>query len=80
MIYQYINRTATHEKQIKIISENLKSFIPEQNAVFAVRFSPYSPRACFILARADETPIINQRLHDYLSGLCGKFWDSYLRL
>jgi len=77
VIYQHLNRTTTHVNQIKIIAEKLKSLIPVQDSVFAVRFSPYSPRAYFILVKPDAVSAVKQSLNEYLSSPCGEFWDSY---
>ncbi len=80
VIYQHLNRTATHEQQIKIISEKLKSLIPEADSVFALRFSPYSPRAYFILVKPDAVISFKRSLDKYLSSPCGEFWDSLINL
>jgi len=80
VIYQHLNRTTTHVNQMKIIAEKLKSLIPVQDSVFALRFSPYSPRAYFILVKPDAVALVKQSLDDYLSSPCGEFWDSFIYL
>jgi len=80
VIYQHLNRTASHADQIKQRLNRLKELIPEEDSVFALRFSPYSPRAYFIIARVDVAPAIKQKLEYYLASPCGGFWDSYQSL
>ena len=80
VIYQHLNRMSSHKNQMIQKAQKLKGLIAESDTVFAVRFSPYSARAYFVLTQKSLYKTIKQRLTVYLNSDCGQFWDNYLEI
>lgn len=80
IIYHHLIRNDSHGQQLKQRAVQLSSRINDGDVVFALRYSPYSPRAYFILTIQSEVESMRKRLKDFMSGLCGYGWDSYYEI
>ena len=77
IIYHHMNMNNSHKSQIKQRSKELKEKIVKDGSVFAIRYSPYSPRAYFICAAKTSAGNIKERINAFISGTCGVGWDTY---
>ncbi len=77
VIYHHLNRSQSHDKQIKHRVEYLSSMINNDDVVFALRYKPYSPRAYFILTKQSEVEFMRKNIQGFMASSCGYGWDSY---
>lgn len=80
VIYHHLNRHinhGTHENQIKTRAKELLEKVKPEGGVFALRFTPFSPRAYFILTNDKNAAAIEKSIKDFMQGSCGAHWDSY---
>ena len=77
VIYHHMNMNSPHESQIKHRAHALKNTIVKNGSVFAIRFSPYSPRAFFVCASQQSASEIKNKINNFMSGACGLGWDTY---
>jgi hypothetical protein len=77
IIYHHMNMNNSHQEQIKFRTQELKDKIVKEGSVFALRFSPYSPRAFFMCVSQQAAPAIRDKIHSFVSDVCGKGWDTY---
>lgn len=80
LINWHLSRNDSHEHQIKQSAVQLSSRINDGDIAFALRYSPYSPRAYFILTIQSEVESMRKRLKEFMSGLCGHGWDLYYEI
>ncbi len=74
VIYHHLNRSSSHENQVKYRVSQLEDAVGSAFTVMAVRFTPYSPRAYFIVVSCDEFNQLQTRLSAYLKSPCGSMW------
>lgn len=77
VIYHHLSRNNSHQNQIKQRVQQLSNRMNKGDVVFALRYSPYSPRAYFILTIQSEVKLMRKRLKEFMSGSCAYGWDSY---
>ena len=84
LIYHHLNRHkdhGTHSEQIKQRSHELKNKINSVETVYCLRYTPYSPRAFFILATEPVNIEIKKKLNTFLGknekSRWARYWDNY---
>ncbi len=77
VIYHHMNMNNPHHDQIKFRAQELKDKIVINGSVFAIRFSPFSPRAFFVCASEQAAPDIKHKIKGFISGACSLGWDTY---
>lgn len=80
VVYHHLNMNESHEAQVHHRAKQLKRAIHGVQAVFALRFWPYSPRAFFICASEDYTEIAKTKITQYFNGSCRFGWDTYYEI
>ncbi len=80
VVYHHLNRHkkyGTHENQIKARVNELRYKIQPNGKIFALRYRPYSPRAYFIISDKAIEKSLRMKIHQFMCGPCGIFWDEY---
>lgn len=80
IIYHHLNRHAnhgTHQEQIRNRAEELKAKIDSVSAVHCLRYTPYSPRAFFILAPQGSSDEVSNKLVSFQDSPWGAYWDNH---
>lgn len=77
IVYHHLNMGSPHELQTKMGVERLAAAFERKVSVFALRFSPYSPRAFFIICSPNAYEDIDRRLNAFLRSPWGQYWDTY---
>lgn len=80
VIYQHLHRRATHAAQMQLRAQELKRRLPGVAQVFAIRYSPYTPRAYFLLSSSQAARQIRSSLHQFIGSACGCGWDSLVEV
>lgn len=82
VVYHHLNRHknhGSHLQQIQSRSKELKERTSNTN-LFALRYTPYSPRAYFILTKPPANDFVREKLKDFLNSPHGSFWDTYFEM
>ena len=76
VVYHHLSRQGSHVSQMISRANALKEMMGSSLTVTSLRYTPYSPRAYFILSQPEATEVVKTRLARFTAGLHGGFWDS----
>ena len=80
VIYHHLNRHknhGTHQEQIRTRAQELAKHINPVDTVYCLRYTPYSPRAFFILSTEGASKIVADKLYSFRNSAWGQYWDNY---
>ncbi|MGB5276782.1 MAG: hypothetical protein WBO16_17345 [Gammaproteobacteria bacterium] len=80
VIYQHLHRQASHPAQMQQRAQELKQRLPGVAQVFAIRYTPYTPRAYFLLSSSQAVKQIRNSLKQFIGSICGRGWDSVIEV
>ncbi|MGB5601171.1 MAG: hypothetical protein WBO14_01760, partial [Gammaproteobacteria bacterium] len=77
---QHLHRQASHPAQMQQRAQELKQRLPGVAQVFAIRYTPYTPRAYFLLSSSQAVKQIRNSLKQFIGSICGRGWDSVIEV
>ena len=80
VVYQHLHRRAAHPAQMQLRAHELKQKLPGVAQVFAIRYTPYTPRAYFLLSSSQAAKQIRNSLQQFIGSSCGRGWDSFVEV